>query len=218
MPESPLERGAIVVDPTNPFESLTETQLARLFAHLQVPMAVQAVVDGLHPLDEAATLALHDMVSAQTPDRALLSVALSSMVMDARLRARGVRVAEVLSMSSEMMVQDYAPLFLQQMSKGEQASLFDRDDLEFLNTIPEDLESLADLLSVVADVIPADLQVYRSLAKILSTQAGAQALIAETVVEAMGEMPDLSDLEDEDRMVVSTTAPIPDNVVPFRRR
>lgn len=205
-------------DSGNPFETLTETQLARLFARLEVPMAIQALVDGLHPLDEAAIVALHDMVSSQTPDCALMSIGLSSIVLDSRLRARGVRVAEILSMSAEMMVQDYAPLFLEQIAKGQALSLFDRNDLEFLSTIPEDLESLADLLSVVADVMPADFQTYRELAKILSAQAGAQALVAETVIEAMTDMPDLSGFDDEDRMVVNPTAPLPDNVVPFRRR
>jgi hypothetical protein len=205
-------------DSGNPFETLTETQLARLFARLEVPMAVQAVVDGLHPLDEPAIVALHDMISAQTPDRALMSIGLSSIVLDSRLRTRGIRVAEILSMSAEMMVQDYAPLFLEQITKGQNLSLFDRNDLEFLATIPEDLESLADLLSVVMDVMPADFRMYRDLAKILSAQAGAQALVAEAVIEAMTDLPDLSGFDDQDRMVVNPIAPLPDNVVPFRRR
>lgn len=200
-----------------PFDALSETHMARLLVHLVVPVAVQTICDGTRELDDGARLALHDLITAQTPDQALLSIALSAMVIDSRLRQRDIRAAEILSMSAEMMVQDYAPLYLDTLTKHQGGSLFDRDDIEFLSTIPEDLESLSDLLSVVADVIPASCRDFRIIADILAVQASAQALIAETVVEALSDDFDLDDL-DESRMVIHRDAPVGDNIVPFRRR
>lgn len=202
------------------FDVLSETHMARLLVHLVVPVAVQTICDGTRDLDDPARLALHDLISAQTPDQALLSIALSAMVLDSRLREREVRAAEILSMSAEMMVQDYAPLYLETISKHPNGSLFDRDDIEFLSTIPEDLESLSDLLSVVADVVPPNCRDFRIIADILAVQASAQALIAETLVDTLSEEFDFDDVGglDENRMVIHTDAPLGDNVVPFRRR
>lgn len=191
-------------------EMLTDQQLAKLFVHLQVPVAVQAVLDGQQALDDEARYTLSDMIAAQTPDQALLSIALCSLLLDARLRDGGERCAEILAMSSEMMVQDYAPLYLEQLGTKKNATLFDRDDLEFLATIPEDLESIADLLAVVADVVPATQSLVRDVAHILAAQAQAQALIAETITEKF----------DDDATMDAIEAAISaaDNVVPFKKR
>ena len=199
---------------------LTDQQLARLFTALQVPVAVQSVLDEQTPLNDETILALHDMISCQTPDQALLSLSISSLLLDARLRASGQRCAEILAMSAEMMVQDYAPLYVEHTQVQKGTSLFDRTDLEFLESIPEDLESIGDLLSVVADVLPASLPDFRRIAQILATQASAQALVAETIVDMMGHDIDESEFVDLGALSLKTqeTQNLPDNVIPFRRR
>ncbi len=205
-----------------PAQMLTDQQLARLFTRLQVPVTIQSVLDDQRLLDDENRLAICDMISAQTPDQALLSIALSSMLLDARLREQGHRCAEILAMSAEMIVQDYAPLYVAHLEKHKNGSLFDRSDLEFLSTIPEDLESLSDLLSVVADVVPADAHMYRVIAMILAAQASAQALVAETLVETMDDMFLDSDFDSLDHSVSApmsvSSVTAPDNVIPFKRR
>lgn len=208
-----------------PVAMLTDQQLARLFTRLQVPVTIQSILDDTRLFDDENRLALSDMIAAQTPDQALLSIALSSMLLDARLRENGHRCAEILAMSAEMIVQDYAPLYVAHIETHKNGTLFDRDDLEFLSTIPEDLESLSDLLSVVADVLPDDCRIYRTIASLLAAQAGAQGLVAETLTEAMGEWaPD----HEADAVETNDAAPAVqirtddaaggDNIVPFRRR
>lgn len=200
-----------------PVAMLTDQQLARLFTRLQVPVTIQSVLDDQRLLDDENRLALSDMLASQTPDQALLSIALSAMLLDARLRENNQRCAEILSMSAEMIVQDYAPLYIGHLETHPNGTLFDRTDLEFLSTIPEDLESLSDLLSVVADVLPADFRMYRILATMLAAQAGAQGLVAETLVEAMGDAFDDEAVEDLDRVQIISDE-TRDNIVPFKKR
>lgn len=195
---------------------LTDQQLARLFTRLHVPVTIQSILDDQRLLDDENRLALCDMIAAQTPDQALLSIALSSMLLDARLRHDGHRSAEILAMSAEMIVQDYAPLYIAHLEQSKNGTLFDRSDLEFLSTIPEDLESLSDLLSVVADVLPDDCRMYRIIASLLAAQAGAQGLVAETLVDAMGDIIPSDDLDDAARIHISNETA--DNIVPFKKR
>lgn len=198
-----------IMRPQNrPIAMLTDQQLARLFAHLGVPVAVQALLESGPDMTDDSRLALHDMISAQTPDQALIAIAVSGLLIDARLRDQGQRCAEILAMASEMMVQDYAPIFLEHLNKHPHGTLFDRDDLEFLSTIPEDLENLSDLLAVVADVLPSDFQIYSHIALILSHQAQAQALVGETLVEAFGDY--------QGDALEATLSLQTDNIIPFR--
>jgi hypothetical protein len=198
-----------------PIAMLTDQQLAKLFVHLEVPVALQAILDAPHMFDDEARFSFQDLINAQTPDKALLSITLCALLLDARMREAGHRSAEILAMSAEMMTQDYAPLYIEHVAKHPTGTLFDRTDLDFLATIPEDLENIADLLAVVADVLPVEDALFINLATILAQQAQAQALIAETLVEAFsGEIinhfePEI--IQDEPRMIGG-------NVVPFRRR
>ncbi len=208
-----------MTDEKLPFMPLTDQDLARLMTYLEVPLAVQQICDQDQDLDDTRRYALSDMIAAQTPDRALMGLALSAMILDARLRAHDVRIAEVVSMSAEMMVQDYAPTFLQTI-KSPTSTLFDQNVPELLATVPEDLESLADLLAVVAGLVPDGLPLYRDMATLLSVQAGAQALVAEVLVEALDDETIITGGLTDDLTVSGTVAlqADPDNIVPFRRR
>jgi hypothetical protein len=209
-----------MTDQKLPFMPLTDQDLARLMAYLAVPLAVQQMCDQDQPLDDTRRYALSDMIAAQTPDRALMGLALSAMILDARLRTYDVRIAEVVSMSAEMMVQDYAPTFLHALTTGDITTLFDANVPELLATVPEDLESLADLLAVVAGLVPDRLPLYRDLATLLSVQAGAQALVAEVLVDALDDETIITGGLTDDLTVSGTVAlqADPDNIVPFRRR
>ena len=204
---------------------LTDQQIARLFAHLEVPVAIQSILSDGQPLPDETCHALQDLIAAQTPDRALMGLAIGSILLDARLRESGIRSGEILAMSAEMMIQDYAPHYLKQQQQAPGTSLFDGADPDILGTIPEDLESLSDLLSVVADVLPPDQIMFRELTLTMAAQAQSQALIAEAVLDAMGVTADedLCNLDSEEMntrpdLVMATPVCAPDNVVPFRRR
>jgi hypothetical protein len=208
---------------------LTDQTLARLYAHLEVPVAVQDLLSSNTPMDHDAALALQDLIGSQTPDRALLGLAIASIILHSRMRDEGLRMAEVLSLSAEMMVQDYAPAYLSQQIKAPGTTLFDGDDPDLYLTVSEDLESLSDLLEVVGQVLPDDAALFKDMARILSAQAGAQALMAQTVLDALG-LGDIDDggddfmSRDEGRYIIlSSSLPndeknAPDNVVPFPRR
>lgn len=196
---------------------LTDQQLAKLFTRLQVPVALQSILDDTRLLDDDNRMALCDMIASQTPDQALLSISLCSMLLDARLRHDGHRCAEILAMSAEMIIQDYAPLYIAHLDRYKTGTLFDQSDLDFLSTIPEDLESLSDLLSVVADVLPDDCRIYRIVTSILAAQAGAQGLVAETLVGSMEDMT-IDNFNDRTPFDLSINKSQENNVVPFKRR
>jgi hypothetical protein len=205
---------------TSSINMLSDQQLAKLFVHLEVPMAMQTLLESPAPFDPDDRDALQDLICAQTPDQAMLSIALCALLLDARLRLVDIRSAEILAMSAEMMVQDYAPLYLEHIGRHPKGTLFDRHDLEFLSTIPEDLESLADLLTVLGDVLPAEQIGFIDLARVLAAQARAQGLIADTLVEAFTGIDLDMDTEDEPAtpQLATPTPTSGDNIIPFRRK
>ncbi|MCC6598815.1 MAG: hypothetical protein IT559_08500 [Alphaproteobacteria bacterium] len=169
---------------------LNDKDLARLTNTLEVPMIVQDILGGELLLNPEIEYGLHEVLSNYQPDAALLCMALSarkiaSFCLKQPGGAKLVSMA-VMKMECDRLIEDYAELWL---AHARQSPVDDTLLMDTLAQIPEDLESLVELLETNA----AALQDYaqsgdiETLCEILAIQGQAQALIAETFVEIIEE-------------------------------
>lgn len=158
--------------------ALSTEDFTRLHTHLVVPLIVADILSGRETLDEETRYALHDALSEIDPDSALLAIALSAKHIAAELIAH-VPVAVGLKFESEKILQEYGPEWLSNYDGGpvDEQALF-----EMLQTMPEDLEALADLMdSLRCSVIDTQHPVH-VLCEILSLQARAHMDVADYIL------------------------------------
>lgn len=192
---------------------LSEQDIATMTNRLQVPLIVSDILSDEGMLSDDVQMGLHEVLSDDQPDSALLSIALSAkMISNAH---HGLCASmHVLSMDCDRVIAEYGPMWI----KNAQAkTLDDTMVFETLVHIPEDLESLAELLDLCAIALgPHDTDID-ALCKVMSTQARAQAMIAETFLESM-EMVDENPwdmIDDIDPAIAENALHINDNVIPF---
>lgn len=169
---------------------LSERDLARLANTLEIPMVVQDVLDGGTILAPEIRYGLHEVMSNYQPDAALLCMVLAGRKIAMRcLKRHGIRNFSgmaVLKMECDRLIEDYAELWINHAGSGpvDDNLLFDT-----LSQIPEDLESMAELLEMNAALLRSrgEREDMAVICDILAIQGRAQALIAETFVDAMAE-------------------------------
>lgn len=166
---------------------LSEKELATVTNRLQVPLIVQDILSDYLEFTDDVRLALHEELSDDQPDSALLSIALAAQKI-ANSNIGNAAVMKIIHMECERIIAEYASIWLKNM---QEKALDDNMVFETLVHIPEDLESLAELLDVAVIAFRLEESEAADLCEILSIQARAQALIAETYLESM-------DLNNED--------------------
>lgn len=179
---------------------LNDKDLARMNNTLQVPLIVQDILDGAEVLSGDVQYALHETLSEYQPDSALLCIALSARRIADAYQDSDINMG-ILRMECELIIADYASLW---MDHARARPIDSTVLMDTLNDIPEDLESLAELLEANMMFLEEKNPEIAGLCEILIIQARAHALIAETFIEAASDKP----LE---------TAPMPvkSNVIPF---
>ena len=164
--------------------AVTKEDVARLHAYLVVPVAVADALASAAPLEGETQYGLHVALSEIDPDSALLAIALSSYRIAQDFTGQ-IPVASALKMEADKIIQDYAPDWLAHYHdhpvQGD--ALYD-----LLSHVPEDLESLADLLESLQASIRDSLDPAHTLCSVLAIQARAHMEIADYV---------LSELENE---------------------
>lgn len=161
--------------------AVTKEDVARLHAYLVVPVAVADALASAAPLEGETQYGLHVALSEIDPDSALLAIALSAYRI-AQDFVGQVPVASALKMEADKIIQDYAPDWLAHYHdhpvQGE--ALYD-----LLSHVPEDLESLADLLESLQASIRDSLDPAHALCAVLSIQARAHMEIADYVLNEL---------------------------------
>lgn len=161
--------------------ALTKEDVARLQTYLVVPVAISEALVSAAPLEGEDQYAMHVALSEIDPDSALLAIALGAYRI-AQDYVRQIPVAAALKMEADKIIQDYAPDWLAHYHnhpvQGDQ--LFD-----LLCHVPEDLESLADLLEALQASIRDPQEPAHTLCAILSIQARAHMEIAEYVLNEL---------------------------------
>lgn len=158
--------------------AVTKEDVARLHTYLVVPVAVSEALSCAAPLDGDTQYGLHVALSEIDPDSALLAIALSAHRIAVDFVPH-VPVAAALKMEANKIIEDYAPDWLANYHNnpvgGEQL-------MELLSHVPEDLESLADLLESLQASIRDTLDPAHALCSVLAVQARAHMEIADYVL------------------------------------
>jgi hypothetical protein len=158
-------------------ETLNDTDLAKIQTKLVIPVIVGLILRGEEPMDEVAEFSMHDMIGHMEPDTAALCIALASQHLVANCEA--FPVVGALYAESTMVINDYAPLWLAYV---EGAELDDFLVSGQLRNLPEDLDSMADLLDSVQDTLNDPFSTEAILCEILSLQARAHGEYAEKLL------------------------------------
>ncbi len=160
---------------------LSEQELASVTNRLQVPLIIQDILDDDGILTDEIQLGLHEILSDDQPDSALLCIALSAQKIANRYQGTSVAM-KILNMECSRIIAEYASIWLK---NAQEKSLDDNMVFETLVHIPEDLESIAELLEAGMITLQLENNQSAALCQILITQARAQAIIAETYLESM---------------------------------
>jgi hypothetical protein len=158
--------------------AVSKEDVARLHAYLVVPVAVTETLAAAAPMEGEAQYALHVALSEIDPDSALLAIALSAHRIAADY-IREVPVATALKLEAGKIIDDYAPDWLANYHNHPVCgdALYD-----LLAHVPEDLESLADLLESLQASIRDATDPAHTLCAILAIQARAHMEIADYVL------------------------------------
>jgi hypothetical protein len=161
--------------------SLRDDQVDQLQQYLIVPLAVADILK--HDLDVEPEMqyGLHMALSEIDPDSALLAIALCASNIATKCFT-DAHIAQALSKEAENIITEYAPTWLRYHNRGPMPeAVF----AEILETVPEDLEALADLLDALCADIDNDHCSTAMLASLLSIQARAHMEIADFILLEM---------------------------------
>ncbi len=158
--------------------ALNDTQLALLHTHLVVPLAIGDILYGDLLLTDDVQYELHEALSEIDPDSALLAIAVGAKHIAQALKDNSP-IAAALSIECDKILDDYGPDWLSNYHQGP----VDEDKLySTLQNIPEDLESLADLMDTICLGLQDAEDPICKLCDILSIQARAHMEIADFIL------------------------------------
>jgi hypothetical protein len=161
--------------------AVTKEDVARLHAYLVVPVAVADALASAAPLEGETQYGLHVALSEIDPDSALLAIALSAYRIAQDFTGQ-IPVASALKMEADKIIQDYAPDWL---AHYHDHPVMGDDLYDLLCHVPEDLESLADLLESLQASIRDTQDPAHTLCAVLSIQARAHMEIADYVINEL---------------------------------
>lgn len=173
--------------------AVTKEDVARLHAYLVVPVAVSDALQSGAPVEGDVQYGLHVALSEIDPDSALLAIALSAHRIAVDF-AEDIPVAAALKMEANEIIENYAPDWLAHYHSHP----IQGDDLyDLLSHVPEDLESMADLLESLQASIRDEDHPAHTLCAVLAIQARAHMEIADYVLTEI-ENEDIANLMGED--------------------
>lgn len=162
--------------------TLTKEQIEDLHAKLIVPIAINDILNYGLDIEPDMQYGLHEALSEIDPDSALLAIALSAQHI-AQYAKTNYPIASGLNAESNQIVADYGPDFIRDLKRG---SLPESDFLKTLQTVPEDLEAMADLLDALSGEIEDEESSLVLICNLLSIQARAHMEIANYILEENG--------------------------------
>ena len=157
---------------------LTSTQLEQMKQQLIIPLAVSDIV--LHDIyvESDMQYGIHMALSEMDPDSALLAIAICAQTL-AKQTIHQLPIAAALDTETSEILTHYGPRWVR---SNVNAPISTAHYEEILETVPEDLESLADLLDALQADLADEFSNITTLANILSIQARAHMEIADFVL------------------------------------
>lgn len=160
---------------------MREQDIAKIANRLQVPLIIADILNGTGALTNDVHMGLHEVLSDDQPDSALLSIALSARALAVRFDGCAA-IFDMLKTDCDRIIAEYGMMWLR---NAQSKSLDDNTVFETLVHIPEDLECLAELLEFAKMTLEDADNNAADLCNILITQANSQSLIAQTFLEGM---------------------------------
>lgn len=189
---------------------LNEQQLALLHTYLMVPIAVGDYLYNNTKVSDDGQYALHEALSEIDPDSALLAIAISAKHIALRY-VNHIPVAAAMSLEASKIIDDYGPDWL----ANYRGAPLDEDSLRSsLVHVPEDLESIADLLDSVRMALSDTEDPCIVLCDILAIQARAHMEIADYILTEL-DRDESEGFRIADYTAAAVTAPTGDNIILF---
>jgi len=124
---------------------ITEDQLEKLREHLIVPLAISDILSHDLEVEPDMQYGLHMALSEIDPDSALLAIAICASDI-AQKNMMASPIAAGLAREANNIIEDYGPTWLHHYNRGPMSP----NEFEaVLDTVPEDLEAMADLLDAL---------------------------------------------------------------------
>lgn len=157
---------------------LTKDQLDQLQQHLIVPLAVSDILYHDLAVEPDMQYGLHMALSEIDPDSALLAIALCAHDMAEKCLAQAP-IAAALQTEADNIIQEYGLTWLRHYKNVPMPTeVFE----SILETVPEDLEALADLMDALSADIGEGYTTVTTMANLLSVQARAHMEIANYIL------------------------------------
>ena len=157
---------------------LTQNQLDLLQRHLIVPVAVSDILHHDLTIESDMQYGLHMALSEIDPDSALLAIALCTHHLSKKC-STAAPIAAALQKESNDIIKEYGPTWLHYYNN---APMPTEDFEKTLETVPEDLEALADLTDALCAELDNNNSTAATLANLLSIQARAHMEIADYIL------------------------------------
>ncbi len=157
---------------------LTTAQTEQMKQQLIVPLAVSDILKHNIHVEPDMQYGMHMALSEVDPDSALLAIAICAQDL-AKQTIRQVPIAAALEKEASEILSHYGPRWVR---NNVNSPISTAHYEEILETVPEDLESLADLLDALQADLPAGHSNVTTIANILSIQARAHMEIADFVL------------------------------------
>lgn len=175
---------------------MRDQDIAKIANRLQVPLIIGDILNGDGALTDDVHMGLHEILSDDQPDSALLSIALSAHTLCTRFESHAATF-KMLKIECERIIAEYGMMWLR---NAQAKTLDDNTVFETLVHIPEDLECLSEFLEFAKLTLVNHNKEAAALCTILTTQAGSQSLIAQAFLDSMdmGEEEPWDIYQDED--------------------
>ncbi len=157
---------------------MTQDQFEQMRQQLIVPLAVSDILFHELKIEPDMQYGLHMALSEIDPDSALLAIALCTRDIAIKTKHRA-SIASALEKEASEILEDYGPKWLRHnLNAPIPSHVYE----EMLDTVPEDLEALADLMDALHSDLDEEETPIAALLKLLSIQARAHMEIADFVL------------------------------------
>ena len=173
--------------------AITQDQFEQMRQQLIVPLAVTDILKYDLNVEPDMQYSLHMALSEADPDSALLAIALCAQDLAAKC-IKHAPIANILQKEAADLLADYGPSWLHNNLNAPIPSYVYED---ILDTIPEDLEGLADLIDALYAELGEENSPIATLARLLSIQARAHMEIAEFVLAEIAYEKQVYDAKEE---------------------
>ena len=157
---------------------MTQDQREQMKQQLIVPLAVSDILSHDIKVEPDMQYGMHMALSEVDPDSALLAIALCAQDL-AQKAKQEAPIATALETEATEILNHYG---LQWLRNNLNAPISSALYADILDTVPEDLEALADLLDALQSDLDDETLSLSKLAKLLSIQARAHMEIADFVL------------------------------------